>query len=80
MNDNVAGTSPVEREVRRHVFEVTLENGATARFQFCGLVDIEKAKLAVEAACDVIDGPVIYTPPRGLFDALRRWWRGPSAA
>ena len=70
----------VEPRVMRHFFEATLESGAVARFQFCGLVDVEKAKMAVEAACDVMDGPVIYTPPRGLFDALRRWWRWPNAA
>ena len=60
----------------RNFFTTVLQNGGVARFEFCDLVDVEKAKLAIEAACDVIDGPVVYEPPCGLLDALRRWWNG----
>ena len=67
-------SGPVEAPATHNFFVTALENGGVARFEFCSLVDVEKAKLAVEAACDVIDGPVAYEPPRGLFDAVRRWW------
>jgi hypothetical protein len=62
-------------ELSRHKFSAKLETGEHVVLYVDGSISFDKAKSAMYAALNVLDGEICNDEPRGLWDAISILWR-----